>query len=77
MSRIICVKPVGDGWSVQSEAFDSEMMFLSGAKAEAAARRLAGTLAKSGESSEIHIFLRDGVMAGSFAVPARPLVMAG
>ena len=39
MSRIICVKPVGDGWSVQSEAFDSEMMFLSGAKAEAAAPR--------------------------------------
>jgi len=77
MSRIISVKPVGDGWSVQSDAFDSEMMFLSGAKAEAAARRLAGTLAKSGESSEIRIFLRDGALAGQFAVPARRLAMAG
>jgi len=77
MSRIISVKLVGDGWSVQSDAFDSEMMFLSGAKAEAAARRLAGTLAKSGESSEIRIFLRDGALAGQFAVPARRLAMAG
>jgi hypothetical protein len=76
MSRIISVKPVGDGWAVASDAFDSEMMFLSGAKAEAAARRLAGTLAKSGESSEIRIFLRDGALAGRFAVPARSFAMA-
>ena len=51
MSRIISVQPLGEGWSVRSDAFDSEMMFLSGAKAEAAARRLAATLAKNGESS--------------------------
>ena len=77
MSRVISVKPFGDGWSVQSDAFDSEMMFLSGAKAEAAARRLAGKLAKGGESSEIRIFLRDGALAGRFAVPANPMAMAG
>jgi hypothetical protein len=77
MSRIISVKPVGDGWSVQSDAFDSEMMFLSGAKAEAAARRLAKTLAKSGESSQINIFLRDGALAGQFAVRAHDMAMAG
>ncbi|MDB5461606.1 MAG: hypothetical protein JWO72_3347 [Caulobacteraceae bacterium] len=70
MTRIIAVKPVGEGWSVQADAFDSEMMFLSGAKAEAAARRLAKTLARNGESSEIHIFLRDGALAGQFAVRA-------
>ncbi len=77
MSRIISVTPVGDGWSVASDVFASEMMFLSGAKAEAAARRLAGTLARSGESSEIRIFLRGGALAGRFAVPARPMAMAG
>ncbi len=76
MTRTISVKPVGDGWAVCTDAFDSEMMFLSGAKAEAAARRLAGTLAKSGESSEIRIYLRDGALAGRFAVPASPLAMA-
>jgi hypothetical protein len=77
MNRLISVKPVGDGWSVQSDAFDSEMMFLSGAKAEAAARLLAGTLAKSGESAEIRIFLRDGALAGRFAVPAQSMAMTG
>jgi hypothetical protein len=75
MTRVISVKPVGDGWSVESDAFDSEMMFLSGAKAEAAARRLARTLSKSGQASEIRIFLRDGALAGRFTAPA--MDMAG
>jgi hypothetical protein len=77
MSRIISVQPFGDGWSVRSDAFDSEMMFLSGAKAEAAARRLADKLAKGGESSEIRIFLRDGQLAGSFVRTARSLALTG
>jgi hypothetical protein len=77
MSRTISVKPVGDGWSVQSNAFDGEMMFLSGAKAEAAARRLARTLSKAGEHAEIHIFLRDGAVAGRFSVPPVDLALAG
>ena len=77
MSRVISVRPVGEGWSVQSDAFDSEMMFLSGAKAEAAARRLARTLAKTGESSEIRIFLRDGHLAGRVEVSAQSMAMAG
>ena len=76
MTSIISVKPMGDGWSVQADTLESEMVFLSGAKAEAAARRLAGAWAKSGESSEIHIFLRDGALAGRFTVPAS-LAMAG
>ncbi len=77
MTRVISVKPAGDGWSVQSDAFDSEMMFLSGAKAEAAARRLARTLSKSGQHAEICIFLRDGALAGKFSVPADDLALAG
>lgn len=77
MNRIISVKPLGDGWSVASDAFDGEMMFLSGAKAEAAARRLAETLARSGEHSEIRIFLRDGQLAGRVVKHAHPLAMVG
>jgi hypothetical protein len=76
MTRIISVQPFGDGWSVRADAFDSEMMFLSGAKAEAAARRLADKLARGGERAEIRIFLRDGQLAGSFVRRARPLAMA-
>jgi hypothetical protein len=53
------------------------MMFLSGAKAEAAARRLAATLARNGENSEIRIFLRDGRLAGRVIKPARGLALAG
>ena len=77
MTRIISVQPFGDGWSVRSDAFDSEMMFLSGAKAEAAARRLAGKLARGGESAEVRIYLRDGQLAGSFVKTARPLALVG
>lgn len=77
MTRIISVQPIGDGWSVQSDAFDSAMIFLSGAKAEAAARRLAETLARSGESSEIRIFLRDGRLAGRVVKSAGALALAG
>ena len=75
MTQIISVQPFGDGWSVRSDAFDSEMMFLSGAKAEAAARRLAGKLARGGESAEVRIYLRDGQLAGSFVKTARPLAL--
>jgi hypothetical protein len=76
MSQIISVTPVGDGWAVTTDAFDSDMMFLSGAKAEAAARRLARTLAQNGQNAEIRIFLRGGALAGRFAVPAAPMAMA-
>ena len=77
MNRTISVQPFGDGWSVRSDAFDSEMMFLSGAKAEAAARRLAAKLTRAGESAEIRIFLRDGHLAGRVVLPGRSLAMAG
>jgi hypothetical protein len=36
------------------------MLFRSGAKAEAASRRLAQALARAGEPVDIHIRLRDG-----------------
>jgi hypothetical protein len=77
MSQTIAVKPIGDGWSVRTDAFKSEMMFLSGAKAEAAARRLARTLSDNGQASCIRIFLRNGELAAEFSVPARDIALAG
>jgi hypothetical protein len=77
MIRTISVQPVGDGWSVAVDAVDGDMVFLSGAKAEAAARRMAAALANSGEATEIRIFLRDGRLAGRFLTPARPMAMVG
>ena len=70
MIRLISVTPVGDGWTVAVEPFDNEMMFLSGAKAESAARRMGRTLAKSGVTADIRIFLRDGALAARFVCPA-------
>ncbi len=66
MTHVISVVPADRGWMVRSAAFENDMAFLSGAKAEAAARRLGLTLADQGEPVEIRIFLRDGSLAGRF-----------
>ena len=42
MVHVINVTPAQGGWTVNAEPFANEMAFLSGAKAEAAARSLAG-----------------------------------
>ncbi len=76
MIRLISVTPVGEGWTVRSEPFDNEMMFLSGAKAESAARRMGRTIAQSGATAEIRIFLRDGALAARFVCPASPATHA-
>ena len=41
MALQILVSPAGDGWAVRSEAFDNELLFEAGGRAEAAARALA------------------------------------
>lgn len=72
MTHVISVMPAQDGWTVQSRAFDNAMVFRSGGRAEAAARRLADRYARAGEPAEIRIFLRDGSLAGRLDFPARP-----
>lgn len=66
MIREISVIPAEGGWAVRSGGFANDMMFLSGAKAERAARKLADAVAASGETAQIQIYLRDGAVAGSF-----------
>jgi hypothetical protein len=66
MVQAITVAPSADGWTVRSEAFDSEMFFRSGAAAEAAACSLGTRMARVGAAVEIHIFLRDGALGGRY-----------
>ena len=66
MVQDIIVSPSAEGWMVKSQAFNSEMYFLSGAVAEAAAYSLGTHIAQVGESVRIEIILRDGSLGGRF-----------
>ena len=66
MVRKIFVAPAETGWSVSSDGFENDMLFLSGAKAESTARGLAEKIAISGEYAEVQVRLRDGTLAGRF-----------
>lgn len=67
----VAVRPAASGWAVSIVGVANEMMFRSGAAAEAAARRLAERLAAEGEPSKLVIRLRDGSVAGRFLFPPR------
>ncbi|HEY9236735.1 MULTISPECIES: hypothetical protein [Phenylobacterium] len=66
MALKIHVAPAGDGWIVRSEAFDNELVFEAGGRAEAAARALADRYASAGALAEVSIYLRNGDLAGRF-----------
>jgi hypothetical protein len=70
MVHVITVAATADGWTVRNDIAANAMMFRSGAKAEAAARKLGQTLARTGAPAEIQIFLRDGALGGRFICPA-------
>ena len=63
-----------------SDGLDNEMLFRSGGRAEAAARRLGKHLAAAGEPCEIRIHDRNGDLVGRFACPvptASPTISGG
>ena len=64
MVRRILVAPALTGWSVTSDGFANDMLFLSGAKAESTARKLAQKIAALGEAAQVEVRLRDGSLAG-------------
>ena len=66
MSLIICIKAAQDGWRVEGDTVENGMMFLSGAEAETAARRLAERYSDAGQFTEIEVYLRDGSLAGRY-----------
>lgn len=62
----ILVKPLGDGWAVETPSTENPMVFRSGRAAEDAGKHLARRLAKAGETTELELRLRSGVCAGRF-----------
>jgi hypothetical protein len=70
MISVIYVEPLADGWAVRQDEIDNPQVFVSGAKAEDAALRLAERLARAGLASEVVVYLRDGAVGGRFTCPA-------
>lgn len=62
MERIL-VKPMGDGWAVETVGADNPMVFRSGRAAEEAGKQLAKRLAGAGSTTELELRLRSGACA--------------
>jgi hypothetical protein len=69
MSEVITVAADCDGWVVSQASSPVRHRFASGRTAEAMARQLACALATEGRGAEVHIYLRDGALAGTFNCP--------
>jgi hypothetical protein len=67
--RIILVSPLADGWAVLTAGLEP-LVFRSGARAEAAARRLATSLAKLGRAVQVRILDRSQNLVGAQLYPA-------
>jgi hypothetical protein len=82
MPTVVSVAPEGSAWAVRCpDVFDNPLLFQSGARAEAAARRLSEHLSRGGLDCLLELRLRDGALAGRFRRPAasagvRPLARA-
>ena len=70
-TREVTVTPLDVGWAVGLPDGVGEMLFQSGAAAEAAARRLAQRLSHAGLPAKLVVRLRDGSVAGRFLFPPR------
>ncbi len=56
----VCVVPAPGGWSVVHDLDPMPLMFLSGGRAEAQARRIERLALQLGLAVELQIFTRDG-----------------
>ncbi len=73
MTQVITVAPTERGWLVQRDMADP-WRFERAAQAEWSARKLGEALAEGGQAAEIHVYLRDGALAGTFlCLPASSL----
>ena len=68
-SRIIWVSPLADGWAVLAAGLEP-LVFRSGARAEAQARRLAMVLARLGRAAQVRILDRGRNLVGTQLYPA-------
>lgn len=67
--RVILVSPLADGWAVRCAGIEP-LVFLSGGRAEAYARRLALCLAKLGREVQVRIHDRARNLVGAQLYPA-------
>ena len=67
--RVILVSPLADGWAVLCAGLEP-LVFQSGARAEAQARRLAACLAKLGRAVQVRILDRSRHLVGAQLYPA-------
>lgn len=66
---VLSVEALPLGWAVRTQHATGEMLFHTGAAAEAAARRLAERLASTGVPAKLTVRLRDGSAVGRFIFP--------
>jgi hypothetical protein len=66
LEQAITVMPISDRWRIKCTAREFNVLFRSGAKAEAAAHSLGAEIAKAGDTAVIEIFLRDGTLGGRY-----------
>ena len=67
--RIVWVSPLADGWAVLCAGFEP-LVFRSGGRAEAQARRLAASLAEVGREVQLRILDRARNLVGTQLYPA-------
>jgi hypothetical protein len=67
--RIIWVSPLAEGWAVFCAGIEP-LVFRSGARAEAQAKRLAACLAKLGRAVQVRILDRARNLVGTQLYPA-------
>ena len=63
--QVIVVVPVEGGWTVECSIICQPLFFLSGAKAEANARKLASCIAELGQEVRVMIHARDSTLVGT------------
>ena len=68
-SRIIWVSPLAGGWAVLTAVIEP-LVFRSGARAEAQAKRLATALAKLGRAVQVRVLDRGRNLVGTQLYPA-------
>ena len=66
MEQMITVTPISKGWRIRCKTRQPDVLFRSGAAAEAAAHSLAAEVARAGDTAVIEIYLRDGTLGGRY-----------
>lgn len=70
--KVISVRPVDGGWSVEGGFFEAPLMFLSGGRAEEKARSLAQLLARQGQDVRVVVHDRRNTLIGAVNYVAGP-----